>query len=168
MRPLSRRPSRPGIRVNPPRVALGSDLRSDLTDALDRSLHERGFVVERIGALAPGAGDAWQSVGREVGEAVSSGRCTWGIVCCWTGTGVCIAANKVPGARAALCADAATAQGARIWNDANILALSIRATSVAIAEELLTAWLAAEPTTDPRYRAMIDDLVAGDRIPTRG
>ena len=52
-----------------------------------------------------------------------------GVVCCWTGTGVSIAANKVPGVRAALCTDAATASGARRWNDANVLALGLRLTS---------------------------------------
>ena len=80
------------------------------------------------------------------------------MLCCWTGTGVSIAANKVPGARAALCADAATARGAREWNDANVLCLSLRATSVPVAQEMLEAWFAGVPTSDPAYRAMIADV----------
>ena len=93
---------------------------------------------------------------------VSSGACDQGMLCCWTGTGVSIAANKVPGVRAALCADAATAAGAREWNDANVLCLSLRATTVAVAKEVLDAWFAGRPTSDPTYRAMIDGLVAED------
>jgi ribose 5-phosphate isomerase B len=79
-----------------------------------------------------------------VGEAVASGEQQLGVVCCWTGTGVSIAANKVPGVRAALCVDAETARGSRKWNDANVLALSLRLTSAEVAEEILAAWL-AEP-----------------------
>jgi ribose 5-phosphate isomerase B len=97
-------------------------------------------------------------VGRTVAEAVAGGEADFGVLCCWTGTGVSIAANKVPGIRAALCADAQTAQGAREWNDANVLCLSIRATSAAVAGEMLTAWFAGRPTEDPAYRAMIDTL----------
>jgi ribose 5-phosphate isomerase B len=76
-----------------------------------------------------------------VAEAVASGHADRGVVCCWTGTGVSIAANKVPGVRAALCVDAETARGARRWNDANVLALSLRLTSEAVAKEIVTAFL---------------------------
>lgn len=145
------------------RIALGSDLRSDLTDALERALRERGEDVELYGALDPKAKSDWPAVGRAVGEAVASGRCVQGVVCCWTGTGVSIAANKVRGVRAALCADAETARGARIWNDANVLALSIRATTPAVAGEILDAWLTAPPPDNDESRAMIDDLKAADR-----
>lgn len=139
-------------------IALGSDMKNDLTDALERWLRERGYGVRLFGALVADGDDAWTAVGRHVGDAVASGVCESGIVCCWTGTGVSIAANKIRGVRAALCGDAATAEGARTWNDANVLALSLRATSVAIGEEILEAWLSGSPTTDPRFRAMIDDL----------
>lgn len=130
----------------------------DLPEEIDRWLHERAHSVRRYGALAPGADDAWPSVGRSVAEAVAAGEADFGVLCCWTGTGVSIAANKVPGVRAALCADAQTAQGAREWNDANVLCLSIRATSAAVAGEMLTAWFAGSPTAEPAYRAMIDTL----------
>ena len=140
------------------RIALGSDERGDLPAALERALDEAGHTVTLFGALAAGDDDAWPSVGQAVGEAVAGGRCETGIVCCWTGTGVSIAANKVQGVRAALCGDAATASGARTWNDANVLALSMRATTPAVGEEILSAWLAGGPTTDERYRKMIETL----------
>src|SRR3979490_667135 len=87
----------------------------------------------------------WPEVGHSVGTAVSSGLADRGVVCCWTGTGVSIAANKVPGVRAALCVDAETARGARKWNDANVVALSLRLTSEQIAVEILDAFLVTDP-----------------------
>ena len=90
----------------------------------------------------------WPDVGRRVGEAVASGDADRGVVCCWTGTGVSIAANKVPGVRAALCTDAETARGARRWNDANVLALGLRLTSPTVAQEMLDAFLTTEPEAD--------------------
>jgi len=99
------------------------------------------------------AGEEWPEVGRAVGAAVGSGVAERGVVCCWTGTGVSIAANKVPGVRAALCTDAETARGARRWNDANVLALGLRLTSIEVAKEIVVAFLAAE--TDPGEAAAI-------------
>ena len=130
----------------------------DLAEAIDRWLRAHDYEVARFGALAPGDKDAWPLVGRAVGECVAAGRADYGILCCWTGTGVSIAANKVAGIRAALCRDAATAGGAREWNDANVLCLSLRATTVAVAEEMLGAWFATAPTRDPTYRAMIENV----------
>ena len=138
------------------RVAFGADDRGPLTDAVDAFLRKRGYEIERFGALRAGDDDAWTSVGRAVGEAVANRACHFGIVCCWTGTGVSIAANKVRGVRAALCFDAATAAGARTWNDANVLALSMRATTPALAEEILEAWFSAAATADERFAAMIE------------
>jgi ribose 5-phosphate isomerase B len=140
------------------RVALGSDVAGELPDAIERWLRERNHEVAKFGALAPGAADAWPSVGRAVGESVARGDARYGVLCCWTGTGVSIAANKVPGIRAALCGDAATARGAREWNDANVLCLSLRATAAAVAREMLEAFFSGTPTNDPVYRAMIADL----------
>jgi ribose 5-phosphate isomerase B len=133
-------------------------MEGELPEAIDAWLRAHDHDVERFGALDPGQDDAWPSVGREVGEFVAHGHARYGVLCCWTGTGVSIAANKVAGVRAALCADAGTAKGAREWNDANVLCVSLRATSVPVAQEMLAAWFAAEPTRDARYRAMIDDL----------
>jgi ribose 5-phosphate isomerase B len=140
------------------RIALGSDIAGELPEAIDRWLREHDFEVMRFGALAAGGDDAWPSVGRAVGECVARGEARFGVLCCWTGTGVSIAANKVPGIRAALCGDAATAGGAREWNDANVLCLSIRATAAPVAEEMLDAWFAGSPTEDPLYRGMIADV----------
>jgi len=136
-------------------IALGSDEATELTDALRRSLERRGFSVRTFGALDASDEAEWPTVGRRVGEAVAQGVCASGIVCCWTGTGVSIAANKVPGVRAALCTDRETAAGAREWNDANVLALPLRATTVEQAEAILDAWFAGSPTSDARYRALI-------------
>jgi ribose 5-phosphate isomerase B len=130
----------------------------ELPEAIGRWLRERGHEVVLYGALDPGADDAWPAVGKAVGEAVASGRVQSGVLCCWTGTGVSIAANKVPGVRAALCADAATAGGAREWNDANVLCVSLRATSIPVAREMLEAWFSASPTADPAYAAMIESI----------
>ncbi len=144
------------------RIALGSDLRCELTDALERHLRERGDDMVLFGALDPHAQADWPTVGRAVGEAVACGGCASGIVCCWTGTGVSIAANKVRGARAALCGDAETARGARAWNDANVLALSIRSITPALASEILTAWFSAEPSNDGKEKEMVDALKSWD------
>lgn len=138
-----------------PRIAFGSDMRNELTALLERLLRERGYEVILYGALRDEEDDSWPQAGRAVGQAVGSGAAGGGIVCCWTGTGVTIAANKVPGVRAALCTDAQTAAGARRWNDANVLGLSLRMTSLPLGEEILDAWFETQPTPDPKYRAMI-------------
>jgi ribose 5-phosphate isomerase B len=142
------------------RIALGSDMAGDLPEAIDRWLRAHDHEVSRFGALAPDASDAWPSVAREVAAAVAHDDARFGVLCCWTGTGVSIAANKVAGIRAALCADAPTAAGAREWNDANVLCISLRSTTPAVVEEMLEAWFAAAPTQEPAYRAMIEEVSA--------
>lgn len=140
------------------RIAFGSDEATALTLAIDMWLRDHRYDVAHYGALREGDDDAWTSMARATGEAVASGDCAYGIVCCWSGTGASIAANKVTGVRAALCNDAITAGAARTWNDANVLALSLRATSIDVAYEILDAWFSGSPTGDPRYAAMIDSL----------
>lgn len=144
------------------RIAFGSDEATELTAALERELRERGHEVVLFGVLRNAGDDAWPGVGRAVGEAVASGECAYGIVCCWSGTGVSIAANKVAGVRAALCSDVETAAAARTWNDANVLALSLRSTAIPIAKAMLDAWFSATPTSDPKYAAMIRQIQTGD------
>ena len=122
------------------RIAFGTDESTPLTAAMVVWLAEAGHDVA---VLADG--DAWPQVGRSVGEAVAAGEADRGVVCCYTGTGVSIAANKVPGVRAALCVDAETARGARRWNHANVLAVSLRLTSGPVATELLEAFLVTDP-----------------------
>ncbi len=139
------------------RCAFGTDDTGPLTDALLDELNRRGIEVERFGALSDGS-NAWALIGHDVGEAVATQRADVGIVCCWTGTGISIAANKVRGVRAALCSDAATAEGARRWNDANVLALSLRATAPAVGIEILDAFLRAGASTDPGDRRQIEAI----------
>ena len=140
------------------KVVLGSDEKTPLTDSVAAELETRGHEVSLVG---PPAGDSigWAEVGKKVGRAVASGEADTGVLFCWTGTGASIAANKVPGVRAALCTDAATAEGARKWNDANVLVMSLRLTSPTVANELLDAWFAAEP--DPSESDNISLLEEG-------
>lgn len=133
------------------RIAFGTDEVTGLTDAIKAELIALGHEV--VGA---GEGDAWPDVGRAVAECVARGDAARGVVCCWTGTGVSIAANKVDGVRAALCTDAETARGARRWNDANVLALGLRLTSVEVAKEMLRAFL--ETDVEPSEQPEIDKL----------
>ncbi|MBF6329327.1 RpiB/LacA/LacB family sugar-phosphate isomerase [Nocardia transvalensis] len=122
------------------RIAFGTDESTDLTRHVKDWLTHRGHEVVIVGEDI-----AWPEVGRGVGEAVAAGHADRGVVCCWTGTGVSIAANKVAGVRAALCTDRATAEGARKWNDANVLAFGLRLTSPTIADEMLDAFLTTPP-----------------------
>lgn len=125
------------------RIAIGSDESTHLTEVVVQELTQMGIEVERHGALAPGLDHSWPKVAQGVGERVSLGHCDQGILFCWTGTGVSIAANKVPGVRAALCLDAESARGARSWNDANVLCMSLRLTSEQSAREILHAWFSS-------------------------
>jgi ribose 5-phosphate isomerase B len=125
------------------KVAFGSDERTLLTDAVRADLEARGHDVVAVGPPA-GEEKEWAQVGREVGELVARGDVATGVLFCWTGTGASIAANKVVGVRAALCTDATTAEGARRWNDANVLVMGLRLTAPEVAREMLDAWFAAE------------------------
>ena len=125
------------------RVAFGTDETSEVTEQMKAHLESRGHDL-----VALHEDVVWTDVGRNVGEVVAKGGADMGVVCCWTGTGVSIAANKVPGVRAALCTDAVTAEGARRWNDANVLAMGLRLTSAQAAREMIDAFLAAGPDPD--------------------
>lgn len=130
------------------RIALGSDEANELTSFLIGELQRRGHSIVLCGPIDPTDPDVdWPLTSSRVAELVARGEVEEGVVCCWTGTGASIAANKVPGVRAALCHDAETARGARIWNHANVLALSLRATAIPIAKEILDAWFST-PVTD--------------------
>ena len=129
------------------KIVLGSDERTALTDAVADDLRGRGHDVVLVGP--PGGEElGWADVGRRVGEHVAGGEVDSGVLFCWTGTGASIAANKVAGVRAALCTDAETARGARRWNDANVLVLSLRLTSPVVASEMLDAWFTTDPDPD--------------------
>src|SRR6266571_9031631 len=141
------------------KIAVGSDERTHLTDMLTEELRKRGHDLVLFGPLAENDSDVdWPLVSSKVAEAVAVGEADEGIVCCWTGTGASIAANKVSGIRAALCHDAETARGARIWNHANVLALSLRATTEAIAKEILDAWFSTPYSEDEWNRQQIERI----------
>lgn len=126
-------------------IAIGSDGKSNLTDTIIEEVKKRGHEVSLYGALVSDCA-LWTKVAYQVAKEVASGRADQGILFCWTGTGISMAANKVSGVRAALCHDAETARGARVWNDANILAMSLRSTSEEVAKEILQTWLTTQPS----------------------
>lgn len=144
------------------RIAVSSDERTGVADAVVEQLSARGHEPVLHGALADGERPDWAWASEAAARDVADGRADQGVVCCWTGTGASIAANKVPGVRAALCGDAKTAEGARTWNDANVLALSLRTTSAAELEEILDAWFAAGPSPDADDRANIEHVAEID------
>ena len=129
------------------KIALSTDELTDLVETLLKELNERHHTVEYIGPEAGEDAD-WPEVTCRAAELVASGAADEGIVMCWTGTGASIAANKVKGIRAALCRDAETAKGARIWNHANVLALSLQATSESVLKEILDAWFSTKFSDD--------------------
>jgi ribose 5-phosphate isomerase B len=142
-------------------IAVAADERTGIAEGLVATLRARGHELVIHGALAdgePGEREGWAWASEAAARDVAEGRAEQAIVCCWTGTGAAIAANKVRGARAALCTDAATAAGARRWNDANVLALSLRSTSEAELQEMLGAWFTTEPSGEVEDRANVAHL----------
>lgn len=146
------------------RIAVAADSLDGVARSIPESLAALGHSPTGYGALAePTAEPAaesdqaatWSVCARQAALAVAEGRAEQAVVACWTGTGASIAANKVPGVRAALCTDAATAAGARRWNDANVLALSLRLTSAQVLAEILEAWFTTAPSPDPADAAAI-------------
>ncbi|MFI6252605.1 RpiB/LacA/LacB family sugar-phosphate isomerase [Streptomyces sp. NPDC051016] len=130
------------------RITVSSDMDEPVARLLVEELIRRGHDVRAFGALEPGADPRWAVCSQAAAREVAAGAADQAVVCCWTGTGASIAANKVPGVRAALCTDACTADGARRWNDANVLALSLRLTSPPVLKEILDAWFTAVPSQD--------------------
>src|SRR4051812_12819625 len=140
------------------RISVAADERVGIADSVVEELRKRGHDPIVHGALSHSERDDWAWASEIAARDVADGRAEQGIVCCWTGTGASIAANKVAGIRAALCLDAQTAEGARRWNDANVLALSLRATSEAELTEILDAWFSAAPSADADDAANIAHL----------
>ncbi len=140
------------------KIALSSDERTGVVELIEPALRRRGHEVAVFGALADGADRRWAWCSAEAAQAVARGDADLAIVCCWTGTGASIAANKVDGVRAALCVDAETARGARQWNDANALALSLRLLSAAVLTEILDAWFATPPSAEDGDRDNVAHL----------
>ncbi len=119
------------------KYVIASDEDRPVLGHMEKLLREKGHDVTRLPVTT------WGAMATDAASRVANGEFDQGIVCCWTGTGASIAANKVKGVRAALCVDAQTAAGARKWNDANVLALSLRLLSEPVAAEILEAWTTA-------------------------
>jgi ribose 5-phosphate isomerase B len=141
------------------KVAIASDMDTPLARKVLEEIRRRGHEPLTHGALTEDERADWAWSCERAARDVAEGRAEQGIVCCWTGTGASIAANKVAGVRAALCADAETARGAREWNDANVLALSLRATSEAMLAEILDGWFAGRPSEEPEDRANVEHIL---------
>jgi ribose 5-phosphate isomerase B len=140
------------------RIAVASDERTGVAEAVVEELRRRGHEPAVHGALAEGERDDWAWASEAAARDVADGRADQAVVCCWTGTGASMAANKVDGIRAALCGDAETARGARRWNDANVLALSLRTTTEALLQEILDAWFEGRPSDDEADAANVRHL----------
>jgi ribose 5-phosphate isomerase B len=140
------------------RISVSADERTGIAEVLADELRRRGHEPILHGALADGETPDWAWASEAAARDVAEGRADQGVIACWTGTGASIAANKVGGVRAALCTDAQTADGARRWNDANVLALSLRLTSEAQLQEILDAWFAGEPSSEDDDRANVEHL----------
>jgi ribose 5-phosphate isomerase B len=140
------------------RISVSADELTGVAGLLAVELERRGHQTVVHGALSQGEREDWAWASEATARDVAEGRVEQGIVCCWTGTGASIAANKVDGVRAALCLDAQSAAGARRWNDANVLALSLRATSQAQLGEILDAWFAGQPSDESDDRANVEHL----------
>ncbi|MBV9464600.1 MAG: RpiB/LacA/LacB family sugar-phosphate isomerase [Solirubrobacterales bacterium] len=145
------------------RIALAADELTGVAQALPGELRTRGHEPILHGAYSERERSDWAWASELAARDVAEGRAEQAIVACWTGTGASIAANKVPGIRAALCADAQTAEGARRWNDANVLALSLRATSHAELAEILDAWLGSRPSDEPTDLENVEHLTEIER-----
>src|SRR3954453_7935616 len=140
------------------RISVAADECTGVAQAVVDELRRRGHELLVHGALNDAERDDWAWASEAAARDVADGRADQAVVCCWTGTGASIAANKVEGIRAALCVDAPTAAGARKWNDANVLALSLRATSQAELAEILDAWFEAGPSDEPDDVANVEHL----------
>ena len=139
-------------------IAVAADERVGIAEAVVEELRRRGHEPIAHGALSDDERDDWAWASEAAARDVAEGRADQAVVCCWTGTGASIAANKVPGIRAALCGDGPTATGARRWNNANVLALSLRATSEAELSEILDAWFEGRPSDEGEDRANVEHL----------
>lgn len=138
------------------KILIGTDEASPVVEHVVTWLQEHGHQAE----LLPVA--LWPQAARQVAQAVAGGQADEGVLFCWTGTGVSMAANKVAGVRAALCADAETARGARLWNNANVLCLSLRTTTAALAGEILESWFGTKYIPNPNDDACLAQIEALD------
>jgi ribose 5-phosphate isomerase B len=144
------------------KLSIGADERLHVVEKVMEDLKEEGHEITWYGPKKGETGP-WPGIARQVAEDVAMGRADEGVLFCWTGTGVSIAANKVPGVRAALCNDAETARGARLWNNANVLCLSLRSTSEVVAGEILDTWFKTSYKPNPTDDSLLADIDAMDQ-----
>ena len=130
------------------KIAICSDATYPVNEYVIKAVERLGHQTVLFGSLRSGKEENWAEVAIEAARVIANGQCEQGIFFCWSGTGICLAANKVPGIRAALCIDAETAKLAKVWNHANVLALSNRFLSNATADEILKTWF--ETPCDPK------------------
>ena len=134
--------------TRPTNIAIGADHGGfELKGVLSEHLRAAGYQLTDVGTSSREAVD-YPVFARAVAEAVSRGSADVGIMIDGAGIGSCMAANKVPGVRAALCTDAETARGARRWNDANVLAMGLRLTSPEVGREMLDVFLTTDADPD--------------------
>lgn len=147
------------------KVAIGADDLYPVVDFVVEYLKGKGYEIIPVGAVKTRQPAPWPYVGYEVGKLVATGFADWGIAICYTGTGVSIAANKIKGVRAALCNDAETARGARLWNDANVLVLSGRLVTNYLAKEIIDAWLSVlkPDESESKNIELLKDLDVSER-----
>lgn len=130
------------------KIALGADDTAEVVDAVIDNLRQRGHEVT---VYEP---EQWPEIAHKVACDVADGRADQGVLFCWTGTGTSMVANKVPGVRAALVWEPWIAEGARLWNDANVLVMSLKRITPETALEILDAWFKADEA-DPDEAANI-------------
>ena len=148
------------------RVAFGSDHAGfALKEVLKADLERRGHVVTDLGTTDAERRVDYPDFGAAVGRAVAGGRADLGVCTCGSGIGIAMAANKIPGIRAAVVHDVTTATLARRHNHANVVCLGSRVVGVAVAVDALGAFLDA--TEEPRHDGRIAKLADLDRDPDR-
>lgn len=125
------------------KIAFGADDDAPTVAAVLDHLRDRDHDVAVVDDALP-----WPTIAHRIATAVADGEVDAGIVMCWTGTGTSIAANKVPGVRAALAWEPWIATNARRWNDANVLAMSLKRTAPDVAVEIVDAFLAETGVDD--------------------
>lgn len=143
------------------KIAVCSDELYPVNDYVVDELIRLGHEVIPFGAIKSRQNESWIQTAQAAAEAIRQGKCDEGVFFCWTGTGISMVANKIPGIRAALCTDAQTAKGARIWNRANVLALSNRLLTQDLAKEILDSWFNTK--TDEKGEQIIKEIEAIER-----
>lgn len=125
------------------KIVVASDERTKLTDFVVDWLKSQGHTLILLGVLGDSINDRWVEIGKKTGLLVSEGKVERGILFCWSGTGICMAANRIKGARAALCWDRQIARLARKWDNANILCLALVSIKEDEAKEIIDTFLSS-------------------------